>query len=118
MKATVEELMTLLADLTNWGDQSLSVHVGYKRARVQTAQDESHLDENDKGFTVSTTICGDYKDSRVSSEGPTLEKALWNLANEISAVCHSRLKRWTERKEKVEEALQAFDKRMEIRDVG
>lgn len=78
---TVQELMTLLGKLTGWGDQSLSVSVGYKRARVRIAQDESHLDDSEWGFTAGTRICGQDRD--ISAQGDSLEKALWELCKEV-----------------------------------
>lgn len=77
----VSELMTLLGKLTGWGDQSLSVEIGYKRARVWDAQDESHLSDGRWGFTAGTKICG--QDSDVHAQGETLEKALWALCQEV-----------------------------------
>lgn len=73
--------MILLGKLTSWGDQSLSVSMGYKRARVYTAQDESHLDDKTRGFTVETKICG--QDCNVHAQGPTLEEALWALCRKV-----------------------------------
>lgn len=79
---TVQELMTLLSRLTGWGNQSLSVSIGYKRARVRTAQDESHLDDSEWGFTAGTRICGQDRDA--SAQGRTLEEALWALCKEVA----------------------------------
>lgn len=82
---TVPELMTLLSKLTGWGDQSLSVAIGYKRARVRTAQDESHLDDRTRGFTVGTTMAytGGGQDRDIHAQGSTLEEALWVLCRGI-----------------------------------
>ncbi len=80
---TPPELMILLGKLTGWGDQSLSVSIGWKRARVYTAQDESHLDDHTRGFTVGTKVCGQDRD--VNAQGPTLEEALWALCVEVMA---------------------------------
>lgn len=79
---TVPELMTLLGKLTHWSDQGLSVSVGYKRARVYTAQDESRLDDSAWGFVVGTKICGQNRD--VGAQGRTFEEALWALCREIA----------------------------------
>jgi hypothetical protein len=78
---TVQELMTLLGKLTGWDDQDLSVSVGYKRARVYDAHDDSHLNNRKWGFTARTRICGQDRD--VSAQGGTLEEALWALCNEV-----------------------------------
>jgi hypothetical protein len=78
---TTTELMILLGKLTGWGDQSLSVSVGYKRARVWDAQDDSHLDDGTWGFTTGTRVCG--QDHDVHAQGPTLEAALWALCEEV-----------------------------------
>ncbi len=78
---TVPELMTLLGELTNWSDQGLSVSIGYKRARVFMAQDETRLDNNTWGFVVSTRVCGQGQD--IGAQGKTLEEALWTLCVEI-----------------------------------
>lgn len=74
--------MTLLGRLTGWDDQSLSVSVGYKRARVRVVQDESHLDDSEWGFTAGTRICGQDRD--VSAQGRTLEEALWALCKKVA----------------------------------
>lgn len=54
---SIDKLMALLAHATDWGDQSLSVTVGYKRARDWDGNTESTLNQHNKGFVVSTTIC-------------------------------------------------------------
>jgi hypothetical protein len=78
---TVEELMTLLAKLTGWSDQSLSVEIGFKRARVRTAQDDSHLDDRSWGFVVSTKAVGN--DRMIGAQATNLPAALWALCEEI-----------------------------------
>lgn len=78
---TIPELMTLLSKMTGWGDQSLSVSFGYKRARVWDAQDDSRLVNDTWGFTAGTRICG--QDHDVHAQGKTLEEALWALCEEI-----------------------------------
>lgn len=84
---TVESLMKLIAELSGHGYESTNVSIGYMRARVYTAQDESHLDDTHWGFTASTTIFGekdyDGKPQRVSSQGRDLIAALKSLAREI-----------------------------------
>jgi hypothetical protein len=78
---TVEELMTLLAKLTGWSDQSLSVEIGFKRARIRTAQDESHLDERSWGFVASTKVVGCAQ--TVGAQGTDLPATLWALCEEV-----------------------------------
>lgn len=77
-----KEYMTLFAKLTGWGDQSLSVSVGFKRARQFTAPDASHLSDTDWGFVASTTTLQDGN-SKISGQGPSLEEAFANLADNI-----------------------------------
>ncbi len=109
--ATVEQLMDLLAELTGWGDQCLSVRIGYKRARIHTAQDESHLDPDDRGFTVATSICGSFKEADITSQGETLEEALRNLAGEVVAYRGRVSESWGRNYKDAEAALKAFDTR-------
>jgi hypothetical protein len=78
---TVPELMTLLARLTRSGDQSLSVEIGFKRARVWTAMDDSHLDERSWGFVASTKVFGLAQ--AVGAQGTDLPTALWALCEEV-----------------------------------
>lgn len=78
---TIPELMTLLAALTGWSDQSLSVEIGFKRARTWTAQDESHLDERSRGFVASTKIV--CLTQVVGAQGIDLPTALWALCEEV-----------------------------------
>lgn len=78
---TEEELMVLLAKLTKWGDQSLAINVGYKRARVYIAQDESSLNDAEWGFTVSTKVLG-YEQT-MEAQGPNLRAALWALCEVV-----------------------------------
>lgn len=84
---TVESLMKLIAEVSGHGYESSRVNIGYMRARVFTAQDESHLDDSNWGYTASTTIFGekdyDGKPQTVSAQGPDLIFALKNLAREI-----------------------------------
>lgn len=103
---TVPELMTLLGMLTGWDDQSLSVSIGYKRARVWTAQDYSHLDESTRGFTVGTRVCG--QDRNVHAQGATLEEALWALCREVVWQTSSARDRVAKQAEKAGEALSEF----------
>ena len=97
---TIEQLYGLLAELTGKGDQSLAIDTGYKRARVFVAQDESHLDPNDRGFTVATGISGlrdwDGKELRVSAQGKTQEEALTNLCGVIVETREKHYKRYVE----------------------
>lgn len=81
-KKTVEELMKLLAIMTGWSDQSLSVTIGYKAARGWDANTEWIVDDKDWGFVVATTICG-AKELDVSAQGKTLEDALFALAKNV-----------------------------------
>lgn len=103
---TVQELMTLLGKLTGWGDQSLSVSVGYKRARVYTAQNDSHLNNHEWGFTARTRICGQDRD--VSAQGSTLEEALWTLCKEVVSQAAAIRDRAASRVTEVDKALDAF----------
>lgn len=103
---TVPELMTLLGKLTDWGDQGLSVSVGYKRARVFTAQDESHLDNGAWGFVVGTKICGQNRD--VGAQGRTFEEALWALCREIAGQSSRAQERATAYETETRKALDDF----------
>jgi hypothetical protein len=89
---TVPGLMKLLATLTGSGDQGLAVTVGYKRARVFIAQDESELSPHDWGYTVSTKICG-VEEHSISAQGRTLELALESLAQAVVATLEERHRR-------------------------
>lgn len=80
-KRSIEELMKLLADITGWSDQSLTVHISYMRARVYDDYGDNLGLSNDWGYVVSTTVCG--MELRVSSQSKTLEKALENLARDV-----------------------------------
>lgn len=80
MPPSVPELMTLLGKLTGWGDQSLSVDIGYKRRRDYDEHADSYLNDRAWGFTAGTKVCGQSQD--VHAQGPTLEEALWALCNE------------------------------------
>lgn len=77
---TVPELMTLLAELTRWGDQSLEVRIGYKRARSWDESGESTLSNDKRGFVASVKPIS-LPD--VSAQGETLEQALWALCEEV-----------------------------------
>jgi len=107
--ATVEQLMDLLADLTGWDDQCLSVKIGYKRARIRTAQDESHLDSKDKGFTVATSICGSFKEDSVTAQGKSLEEALRNLAGEVVNYRGRVSERWGRNYKDAAKSLREFE---------
>lgn len=74
---SIEELMTLLADVTEWGDQCLSVKIGYKRAREYYAVGESFLDDNDWGFVATTET---MHNGTAEGQGKTLNEALYQLA--------------------------------------
>ncbi len=113
MKATVEELMTLLAKVSGWGDQSLSVKIGFKRARVYDSQDESHLDENDRGFTASTSICGG---SDIATFAPTLEEALYKLVAEAQKATRGKLLHQRQRLESMNKVVEEFEAFLENRD--
>jgi hypothetical protein len=103
---TVNELMTLLATLTGWGDQSLSVKIGFKRARVHTAQDDSHLDENSWGYVASTKILG--VDQETGAQGTDLPAALWALCEEVVKSLEAAYKRRLEDAFKAREGLARF----------
>lgn len=103
---TVQELMTLLGKLTEWGDQSLSVSIGYKRACVRVAQDESHLNDSEWGFTARTRICGQDRD--VSAQGGTLEEALWALCKEVVSQAAAIRDRAVSRVAETDKALSEF----------
>lgn len=50
MAANVGELMKLLAVMTRWSNQTLSVDVSYMPARMYVGEDDSYLDNQDWGF--------------------------------------------------------------------
>lgn len=103
---TVEELMILLARLTGSGDQSLSVDIGFKRARVWTAQDDSHLDERSWGFVASTKVFGLAQ--AVGAQGTDLPAALWALCEEVVTKIEDANKRRLEDASKARDALARF----------
>lgn len=90
----IERMMKLLAEVTGWSDQCLSVETGYKRRRQQLSQDESTIVDGDWGWVVSTTICG-TGELKVSAQGETLEEALRNLAASIPHTLCERASRYT-----------------------
>lgn len=103
---SVEELMTLLAKLTGWSDQSLSVEIGFKRARTIVAQDESYLNENVRGFIVSTKLIG--HDHSIGAQGADLLSALWALCEEIVKKTEDAYKRQARDAYKARETLSEF----------
>lgn len=105
---TVAELMSLLAELTDQGDQSLSVRVGYKRMRVFTAQDDSHLDDKTWGYVVSTRISGQDQSQDASAQGEGLEQALWALCMEVTKRAEAAQERVVTRATKARDGLARF----------
>jgi len=103
---TTPELLTLLGQLTGWGDQSLSVDVGFKRQRIYDDQDDSHLSDRTWGFVVSTKILG--QDHTTSTQGETLEAALWSLCEEVIRRVEDIARRRAEASEKARDAMTAF----------
>lgn len=103
---TVPELMTLLAGLTGSGDQSLSVEIGFKRARVWTAQDDSHLDERSWGFVASTKVFGLAQ--AVGAQGTDLPATLWALCEEVVTKVEDAHKRRLEDASKARNGLARF----------
>lgn len=100
---TTPELLTLLGQLTGWGDQSLSVDVGFKRQRVYDDLDDSHLSDHVRGFVVSTKILG--QDHTTHAQGETLEVALWALCEEVIRRVEDIARRRTEASEKARDAM-------------
>lgn len=103
---TVVELMILLARLTEYGDQSLSVEIGFKRSRVWTAQDDSHLDERSWGFVASTKVLG--LTQAVGAQGADLPAALWALCKEVVTKVEDAHRRRLEDASKVRDGLARF----------
>lgn len=103
---TTPELMTLLGQLTGWGDQSLTVDIGYKRRRDYNDQDDSYLNDRVWGFTASVKIIGE--DSTVGAQGATLETALWSLCEAVVAKVSDLGQRRAETAAKAQDSLARF----------
>ncbi len=98
--------MTLLGQLTGYGDQSLEVCVGYKRRRDYDSQDESHLNNDVWGFTVSTKVLG--LSHPINEQGETLEAALWSLCETIEAEVSDMSQRRADNAAKAQDAMAKF----------
>lgn len=103
---SVAELMKLIAVLNRWSNASSTVSVSYMPARVYTAQDESHLDYDNWGWAVGTTICGTKLD--VGAQGKTLEEALWRLAVAIPEKLDQMVYSYRQSTEAAKKALEEF----------
>jgi len=80
MKPDAEKLMLLLHDMTGWGDSTCRIKIGYMRARVRVAQDETKVDDSDWGWIAQANVCNGPE---VNGQGKTLEEALMGCAIEI-----------------------------------
>lgn len=95
---TARELMTLLADLTGWSDQMLTVHMRCLNSFPGNRQKAVWL--------VSTTICG--SSLQASASGDELETALWELSKEVVARLQDAARRFDESAEKADARLKKF----------
>lgn len=103
---TVPELMTLLGQLTGWGDQSLSVDVGFKRRRDHIDEYDSSLNDRVWGFTASVKLIVD--DNSTGAQGETLEAALWSLCEAVARRVEDIGRRRMEDSVKAQNALAKF----------
>lgn len=95
---TVYQLMMLLADMTGWSDQMLTVNMRCMRPSPGTRQRVVWL--------VSTTICGTALQATAS--GNKLEIALWELSKAIAEKLKEAERTYAESAETAESRLNKF----------
>ena len=97
---TASQLMTLLADLTGWSDQMLTVQIRCLRPSPSTGARYLTV------WKVSTTICG--TSLQVNAAGGELEIALWELSKEVATKLNDSMRYYSERSEKANARINKF----------